>query len=231
MNNVLVIIPTYNEKNNVVRLIDELLEIKVNILIVDDNSPDKTYDVVEKYFGNNEKVNILIREKKLGLGSAYRDGFKWGLDNGFEYLVEMDADFSHQVNDLKALLLEKDEKNIILGSRYVSQGKVLGWSKRRSLLSKYANNFSSVITKSKINDMTSGFRIYSKYSLEKINYQNTKNNGYAFQIEMTVLAINNGVKIIEIPITFVERESGKSKMNSRIIIEALKYLFLYRFKK
>ena len=231
MNNVLVIIPTYNEKNNVVRLIDELLEIKVNILIVDDNSPDKTYDVVEKYFGNNEKVNILIREKKLGLGSAYRDGFNWGLDNGFEYLVEMDADFSHQVNDLKALLLEKDEKNIILGSRYVSQGKVLGWSKRRSLLSKYANNFSSFITKSKINDMTSGFRIYSKYSLEKINYQNTKNNGYAFQIEMTVLAISNGVKIIEIPITFVERESGKSKMNSRIIIEALKYLFLYRFKK
>ena len=93
MNNVLVIIPTYNEKNNVVKLIDELLEIKVNVLIVDDNSPDKTYDVVEKYFGNNGKVNILIREKKLGLGSAYRDGFKWGLDNGFEYLVEMDADF------------------------------------------------------------------------------------------------------------------------------------------
>mgnify|MGYP001429131809 FL=1 len=231
MNNVLVIIPTYNEKNNVVKLIDELLEIKVNVLIVDDNSPDKTYDVVEKYFGNNGKVNILIREKKLGLGSAYRDGFKWGLDNGFEYLVEMDADFSHQISDLKALLLEKNEKKIILGSRYISQGKVLGWSKRRSLLSKYANKFSSFITKSKISDMTSGFRIYSKHSLEKIKYQNTKNNGYAFQIEMTVLAINNGVKIIEIPITFIERESGKSKMNFRIIIEALKYLFLYRFKK
>ena len=231
MNNVLVIIPTYNEKNNVVKLIDELLEIKVNVLIVDDNSPDKTYDVVEKYFGNNGKVNILIREKKLGLGSAYRDGFKWGLDNGFEYLVEMDADFSHQISDLKTLLLEKNEKKIILGSRYISQGKVLGWSKRRSLLSKYANKFSSFITKSKISDMTSGFRIYSKHSLEKIKYQNTKNNGYAFQIEMTVLAINNGVKIIEIPITFIERESGKSKMNFRIIIEALKYLFLYRFKK
>ena len=139
--------------------------------------------------------------------------------------------FSHQISDLKALLLEKNEKKIILGSRYISQGKVLGWSKRRSLLSKYANKFSSFITKSKISDMTSGFRIYSKHSLEKIKYQNTKNNGYAFQIEMTVLAINNGVKIIEIPITFIERESGKSKMNFRIIIEALKYLFLYRFKK
>ena len=230
MDNVLIIIPTYNEKNNIVRLINDLLEIKVNVLIVDDNSPDKTYDVVEKYFGNNEKVNILIREKKLGLGSAYRDGFKWGLDNGFEYLVEMDADFSHQVSDLKSLLAEINLKKIILGSRYINEGTVIGWSRRRAMLSKYANKFSSFITKSKINDMTSGFRIYSKYALEKIDYQNTINNGYAFQIEMTVQAIKNNITITEVPITFVERESGKSKMNYRIIIEALIYLLIYRIK-
>jgi len=230
MDNVLVVIPTYNEKNNVVRLINDLLEIKVNVLIVDDNSPDKTYDVVEKYFGNNEKVNILIREKKLGLGSAYRDGFKWGLDNGFEYLVEMDADFSHQVSDLKSLLSEINLKKIVLGSRYINEGAVIGWSRRRALLSKYANKFSSFMTKSKINDMTSGFRIYSKYALEKIDYRNTVNNGYAFQIEMTVQAIKNSITITEVPITFVERESGKSKMNYRIIIEALMYLLIYRIK-
>jgi len=230
MDNVLIIIPTYNEKNNIVRLINDLLEIKVNVLIVDDNSPDKTYDVVEKYFGNNEKVNILIREKKLGLGSAYRDGFKWGLDNGFEYLVEMDADFSHQVSDLKSLLAEINLKKIVLGSRYIKEGAVIGWSRRRALLSKYANKFSSFMTKSKINDMTSGFRIYSKYALEKIDYRNTVNNGYAFQIEMTVQAIKNSITITEVPITFVERESGKSKMNYRIIIEALMYLLIYRIK-
>lgn len=230
MDNVLIVIPTYNEKNNIVRLINDLLEIKVNVLIVDDNSPDKTYDEIEKYFGNNEKVNILIREKKLGLGSAYRDGFKWGLDNGFEYLVEMDADFSHQVSDLKSLLSEINLKKIVLGSRYINEGAVIGWSRRRALLSKYANKFSSFMTKSKINDMTSGFRIYSKYALEKIDYQNTVSNGYAFQIEMTVQAIKNNIAITEVPITFVERESGKSKMNYRIIIEALMYLLIYRIK-
>lgn len=230
MDNVLIVIPTYNEKNNIVRLINDLLEIKVYVLIVDDNSPDKTYDEIEKYFGNNEKVNILIREKKLGLGSAYRDGFKWGLDNGFEYLVEMDADFSHQVSDLKSLLSEINLKKIVLGSRYINEGAVIGWSRRRALLSKYANKFSSFMTKSKINDMTSGFRIYSKYALEKIDYQNTVSNGYAFQIEMTVQAIKNNIAITEVPITFVEREFGKSKMNYRIIIEALMYLLNYRFK-
>ena len=230
MDNVLIIIPTYNEKNNIVRLINNLLELEVNILIVDDNSPDKTYDEVKKYFENNEKINILIREKKQGLGSAYREGFQWGLDNNFEYLVEMDADFSHQVSDLEALLLKRNEKKIVLGSRYVTQGKVIGWSRRRALLSKYANKFSSFVTKSKINDMTSGFRIYSKYALEKIDYQNTVNNGYAFQIEMTVQAIKNNIAITEVPITFVERESGKSKMNYRIIIEALMYLLIYRIK-
>lgn len=230
MDNVLIIIPTYNEKNNIVRLINQLLELKVNLLIVDDNSPDETCFEVEKYFGNNKKVNTLKREKKQGLGSAYRDGFKWGLNNNYEYFVEMDADFSHQVEDLKVLLLEKTKKNVVIGSRYINQGKVVGWSRRRRLLSKYANKFAGITTRTEISDMTSGFRIYSRHSLGEIGYSKTKNNGYAFQIEMTVRAVKNKIEVTEVPITFIEREVGKSKMNFRIIIEALMYLLTYRSK-
>ena len=156
MDNVLIILPTYNEIKNIVRLINKLLELKVNLLIVDDNSPDETYFEVEKYFGSNKKVNILKRESKQGLGSAYRDGFKWGLNNNYEYFVEMDADFSHRVEDLKVLLTEKTDKNIVIGSRYINQGKIIGWSRRRRLLSKYANKFASIVTRSEISDMTSG---------------------------------------------------------------------------
>ena len=230
MDNVLIIIPTYNEKNNIVPLINQLLELKVNLLIVDDNSPDETYFEVEKYFGSNNKVNTLKRATKQGLGSAYRDGFKWGLNNNYEYFVEMDADFSHQVEDLKVLLLEKTKKNVVIGSRYINQGKVVGWSRRRRLLSKYANKFAGIATRTEISDMTSGFRIYSRHSLEELGYSKTKNNGYAFQIEMTVCAIKKKIEVTEVPITFIEREVGKSKMNFRIIIEALMYLLTYRSK-
>lgn len=230
MDNVLIILPTYNEIKNIVRLINKLLELKVNLLIVDDNSPDETYFEVEKYFGSNKKVNILKRESKQGLGSAYRDGFKWGLNNNYEYFVEMDADFSHRVEDLKVLLTEKTDKNIVIGSRYINQGKIIGWSRRRRLLSKYANKFASIVTRSEISDMTSGFRVYSRHSLEELGYSKTKNNGYAFQIEMTVFAIKSKVKINEIPITFIEREAGKSKINFRIILEAVMYLLSYKSK-
>ena len=230
MDNVLIIIPTYNEKNNIVRLINQLLELKVNLLIVDDNSPDNTYFEVEKYFGSNNKVNTLKRATKQGLGSAYRDGFKWGLNNNYEYFVEMDADFSHQVEDLKVLLTYKTKKNVVIGSRYINQGKVVGWSRRRRLLSKYANKFAGIATRTEISDMTSGFRIYSRHSLEELGYSKTKNNGYAFQIEMTVCAIKKKIEVTEVPITFIEREVGKSKMNFRIIIEALMYLLTHRSK-
>ena len=230
MDNVLIIIPTYNEKNNIVRLINNLLELEVNILIVDDNSPDNTAKEVNKIFKDFKKVHLLIRQKKLGLGSAYRDGFKWGLENNFDYLLEMDADFSHRINDLKKLISEKNNADLIIGSRYIRYGKILGWSRRRRLLSVYANKFASYITNSKVKDMTSGFRVYSRKALEKIDFSNTENNGYAFQIEMTVLTINENLDIKEVPITFVEREKGKSKMSYKIVLEALKYLLLFKLK-
>jgi len=231
MDKLLVVIPTYNEKENIVKLISEILKLKLSILIVDDNSPDQTADTVNNFFKNNKNVNVLKRKQKLGLGSAYRDGFNWGIKNNFNYLVEMDADFSHQVNDLKKMIENKSENRLVIGSRYIPGGEIVGWSKRRELLSKFANKFVKFLTSSKVNDSTSGFRIYSKQVLEKIDYSKTTSNGYSFQIEMTLIAVDKGVDVIEVPITFLERAIGKSKMNYKIILEALKYLIVLKFKK
>jgi len=231
MSNVLVVIPTFNEKDNIVKLISQILELDLSVLVVDDNSPDHTADIVDNFYLNNNNVNILKRKQKLGLGSAYRDGFNWGIKNNFNYLVEMDADFSHQVNDLKKMIENKSENRLVIGSRYIPGGEIVGWSKRRELLSKFANKFVKFLTSSKVNDSTSGFRIYSKQVLEKIDYSKTTSNGYSFQIEMTLIAVDKGIDVIEVPITFLEREIGKSKMNYKIILEALKYLIVLKFKK
>lgn len=231
MDKLLVVIPTYNEKENIVKLIPEILKLNLCVLIVDDNSPDKTADTVNNFFKNNKNVNVLKRKQKLGLGSAYRDGFNWGIKNNFNYLVEMDADFSHQVNDLKKMIENKSENRLVIGSRYIPGGEIVGWSKRRELLSKFANKFVKFLTSSRVNDSTSGFRIYSKQVLEKIDYSKTTSNGYSFQIEMTLIAVDKGVDVVEVPITFFEREIGKSKMNYKIILEALKYLLFLKFKK
>ena len=155
----------------------------------------------------------------------------WGIINNFNYLVEMDADFSHQVDDLKKLLEKKSKNSLIIGSRYIPGGNIVGWSKRRETLSKYANRFVKFLSSSKINDSTSGFRVYSKEALKKIDYSKTKSNGYSFQIEMTLIAVDRGVEVLEVPITFLEREIGKSKMNYKIILEALQYLLSLKFKK
>ena len=231
MDKLLVVIPTYNEKENIVKLITEILKLDLCVLIVDDNAPDQTADTVNNFFKNNKNVNVLKRKQKLGLGSAYRDGFNWGIKNDFNYLVEMDADFSHQVNDLKKMIENKSENCLVIGSRYIPGGEIVGWSKRRELLSKFANKFVKFLTSSKVNDSTSGFRIYSKQVLEKIDYSKTTSNGYSFQIEMTLIAVDKGVDVVEVPITFFEREIGKSKMNYKIILEALKYLLFLKFKK
>ena len=227
----LVIFPTYNEKSNILHIIDEVLSHGFEVLVIDDNSPDKTYEIVEKSFKSNKDVHLIKREEKLGLGSAYREGFSWGLNRNYDYLIEMDADFSHRVEDLNKLIQFKDQNKLILGSRYVSDGNIVGWSFRRKLLSKYANKFAKLITSSNVNDMTSGFRIYPKKILEVINFQFTQNDGYAFQIEMTLLVTKNKFEILEIPIIFEERRSGKSKLDNQIIREALKYLLFFRFQK
>ena len=223
--NVLVITPTYNEAKNIEKFIENIQKLNLDLLIIDDNSPDGTADIVKKFSSNFNSINLIVRDKKLGLGSAYRKGFKWAEENNYKYVVEMDADFSHQFSDLQNLLDQRGPNRLVIGSRYIPGGKTEGWSLYRKSLSKYANLFSRILKQTDIKDMTSGFRVYSINALENSNYSESKSDGYAFQIEMALKCINSGVEVIEVPITFVERELGTSKMNYQIIIEAIKYLF------
>ncbi len=223
--NVLVITPTYNEAKNIEKFIENIQKLNLDLLIIDDNSPDGTADIVKKFSSNFNSINLIVRDKKLGLGSAYRKGFKWAEENNYKYVVEMDADFSHQFSDLQNLLYQRRPNRLVIGSRYIPGGKTEGWSLYRKALSKYANLFSRILKQTDIKDMTSGFRVYSINALENSNYSQSKSDGYAFQIEMALKCINSGVEVIEVPITFVERELGTSKMNYQIIIEAIKYLF------
>tara|TARA_A100001035_G_scaffold96544_1_gene75684 strand:+ start:3618 stop:4346 length:729 start_codon:yes stop_codon:yes gene_type:complete len=223
-NSHLVVIPTYNEIDNIEDFVNQIIKINVDILIVDDNSPDGTGDLVQKLSENLLQVNLLKRSGKLGLGSAYRDGFKWGLNEGYKYLIEMDADFSHSFSDLNNILQNSKNFDVVIGSRYIPGGGSNGWDFKRKLLSSYANKLSKVLLRSKINDMTSGFRSYSSEALNEINYFSTKSDGYSFQIEMTIRSIEKKLRIKEVPIIFTERSLGNSKMSKKIVYEA--FLFL-----
>lgn len=231
MNQTVVIIPTYNESENILSLLNELTVLDVDVVVIDDNSPDNTSKIVKNSRFYNTKVYLISREEKLGLGSAYRDGFAWALAKEYKYIVEMDADFSHSIHDLSKLLQKKENTDLIIGSRYVEGGAVEGWNRFRHTLSFFANRYAKFFTFCNVNDMTSGFRIYSDYALKSIDFHNTKSNGYAFQIEMTVLCVIKKLKIKEIPITFYERRNGKSKMSIRIVFEAIPKVFLLGLKR
>lgn len=228
---ILVVIPTYNESENIEKLIQELKSLEHHIMIVDDNSPDGTSEIVENLKEKNNNLYLIKRESKLGLGSAYRDGFKAAMNMGYEFFVEMDADFSHQTIDLVEMIKNIDKADVIIGSRYIEGGGIKGWNYKRRLLSKLANLFTQILFGYHIKDSTSGFRIYNRESLEKINFQKTKSDGYSFQIEMTYRANKKNLKILEIPITFYERREGESKMTGKIINEAIISLFKLRFGK
>ena len=230
-NNIVVIIPTYNESKNISILLDLLSNLKIDILIVDDNSPDGTGKIVQKFSDNHKNINLLERPEKLGLGSAYRDGFKWAIERDYKHCIEMDGDFSHTILDLQNMIKFKDDFDLVIGSRYIEGGKTEGWSNGRKLLSMTANNIAKIFLGIKVNDMTSGFRIYSKECLDDINYFNTTSNGYAFQIEMTYLSSLKNKTIKEVPITFYERNLGESKMSKAIVLEAIKFLIFSKFKR
>ena len=220
----LVVIPTYNEIDNIEEFIIQISNFDVSVLIVDDNSPDGTGKVVEDITKINKKINLMKRNEKLGLGSAYRDGFKWGLDKGYSYLLEMDADFSHRFEDLVQILEASFSADIVIGSRYIEEGGSIGWDTRRKMLSSFANKLSKFLLKTKINDMTSGFRCYSNKALLEISYATTKSDGYAFQVEMSARAVQKQLSIKEVPIIFNERRLGNSKMSKKIVYEAFLYL-------
>lgn len=227
----IVIIPTYNEIDNIKNLIEKLKKKNLHILVVDDNSPDNTAAEVRNLIIKFDNIYLLERSSKQGLGSAYRDGFKFALDKGYEYLIQMDADFSHTVEDLLIMINQSSEFDLVIGSRYIKGGDTVGWSKSREFLSKTANYYSRFLCGYKIYDSTSGFRIYSSNGLTLNSYQKTKSDGYGFQIEMTFRSFVKGLKIIEVPIKFQERREGKSKMNRKIIFEAIFLVLRLRLSK
>jgi dolichol-phosphate mannosyltransferase len=226
MNKILLITPTYNEASNIQKFIDSAEGIdEIDLLVVDDNSPDGTADIVTVNIKKNKKLYLISRAGKLGLGTAYLEGFDWFLNSNYDFCVQMDSDFSHSFEDLVKLLKFRRDADLVIGSRYISGGSTKGWSTYRRLLSKYANILSKSILRSNINDLTGGFKILSRDVIAEILKSKPSSNGYTFQIEVNNLIERKKFKIIEVPITFVEREYGKTKMNYQIIIEAIKYLF------
>ena len=232
----LIVIPTYNEAMNVPILIPRLFKyIKdISILIVDDGSPDGTAEICRKLSKDYPNLFVETRAKKSGLGGAYRHGFKWGLERGYEEFIEIDADMSHRVRDLAEMLKAKEkdpEIGLIIGSRWTRGGATINWSWRRQLLSRAANIYVRIMLGMGINDSTAGFRIYSSELLRKIPLQEIKSEGYSFQIEMTRAAKLAGAKIVEVPITFRERESGVSKMSGAIVREAMLLVTVWGLKR
>ena len=215
-----VVIPTYNERKNIVALVRKILDLNINnlkILIVDDNSPDDTAEVVERTY--LDQVEIIKRSKKMGLGSAYVEGFKRALDQGADMIVEMDADFSHQPYKIPELIACVNSGNdVCLGSRRVEGGAVIGWNLTRKIMSNLAMEFSRILLGLKTKDVTGGFRCFHKRVFDKIDLNSIKSNGYAFQEEMIYLLEKNNFKIKEIPITFVDRQRGSSKLGYKEII-------------
>jgi dolichol-phosphate mannosyltransferase len=220
----IVVIPTYNEKENIGNLLSTILRMEedIHILVVDDNSPDGTADIVKKFIQENpETVHILSREKKEGLGKAYVAGFKWCLEKGYNLIAEMDADFSHNPYDLPRLFKAvSEEADVAIGSRYVTGVNVVNWSMSRVLMSYLASKYVRFITGLDICDATAGFVCYRKEVLEKVNLDKIKFKGYAFQIEMKFKAFKKGFYIVEVPIIFTDRSQGVSKMSLGIFKEA-----------
>ena len=233
MNNkkALVIIPTYNESDNITDIVPKILiqdEI-LDVLIVDDNSPDGTAELVKEMMTKDERIHLIEREGKLGLGSAYIRGFKYALSRGYDLIFEMDADFSHNPNDIPAFLIAIKEADLVIGSRYCKGINVVNWPLKRLLLSVMASKYVRMITGIPIMDPTGGFKCFKRKVLEAIDLEQIMSDGYSFQIEMNYKAWKKGFKISEIPIVFVERRSGESKMSKAIVREAIFVVWKLRF--
>ena len=212
----LVVIPTYNESESISQILSALKPLDCDVLVIDDGSPDGTAQIVR-----NLGIEVIERAGKQGLGSAYRAGFSLAMDRGYTYIIQMDADGSHQVSDLEKMMEWIGSADLLIGSRYVKDGGVANWSTFRKNLSKSANKYANVILSLGIKDTTSGFRIYTSALVKKMEISTIRSEGYCFQIEMTRRAISRGGSVAEIPITFIERAHGVSKMSFMIALEAV----------
>jgi dolichol-phosphate mannosyltransferase len=220
----LVIIPTYNERDNILKVLQALSDLKItnlDILIIDDNSPDGTAEVVKEYMKQNQQIHLLQRAGKLGLGTAYITGFRYALEKSYEYIFEMDADLSHDPKEIPNFLEAIKEADLIIGSRYVTGVNVINWPLMRLFISVMASKYTRMITGMPFRDCTSGFKCFRRAVLAKIPLDQIDSSGYSFQIEMNFKAWQRGFKIKEIPIIFYERTVGSSKMSKRIILEAM----------
>lgn len=212
----LVVIPTYNESRSIGLILESLKSLDCDVLVVDDGSPDGTAKVAQEL-----GVEVIKRAGKLGLGSAYRTGFSIAIERGYTYIIQMDADGSHQVADLEKMMDWIGSADLIIGSRWVADGGIANWSKFREYLSKSANTYANLLLSLGVRDTTSGFRIYTSALLKKMEISTIRSEGYCFQIEMTRRAIARGGSVAEVPITFIERVHGVSKMSFAIALEAV----------
>jgi dolichol-phosphate mannosyltransferase len=232
----LVVIPTYNEAESIEALLNSIFDTVYGceVLVIDDGSPDKTAEICKKLREKHQHLHLMERSEKSGLGSAYRDGFAWALDREFDEIIEMDADGSHQVADLMRMIdsVSRDpQAGLVIGSRWIKGGATQNWSKAREILSRVANRYVRIALGMGVHDSTSGFRIYSAATLRRINIDHIRSEGYSFQIEMTLAAKKTGAKIIEVPITFKERENGVSKMSKKIVFEAISLVTAWGLKR
>lgn len=228
-----VIIPTYNEIANIEKMLNTLNQLHpaLNILIIDDGSPDGTADVVKSFQNQKNNLFLLERTGKLGLGTAYIKGFKWALEKGFEGVITMDCDFSHEPEAIPSFVENLQKNDLVVGSRYTGGIRIMNWPMHRLLLSYFASIYARIITGIPFLDSTGGFNAYSRKALSSINLDKVFSIGYAFQIELKYKVWSLGLPCKEIPITFFERSEGKSKMSRKIIFEAVINVFRMRFKK
>ncbi len=228
----LVCVPTYNECENILPILGAILteNPQVHVLVIDDNSPDGTAKLVKNLIETEKRVYLLSRAGKEGLGKAYLAGFDWGLKNGYEVVVEMDADFSHRPVDLKKILEAIKEKDFVIGSRYVPGGATLNWGRVRKIISRGGSLYSRIILGFPVHDWTGGFNAWKRNVLQGIHLEQVGSEGYSFQIELKYRACKEKFKFQEVPILFEDRRVGQSKMRFRIVIEALWRVWIMRFK-
>lgn len=232
MSNYVVIIPTYNEAETLRKAVTETLAAdgRLDVLVVDDNSPDGTGKLANELAVANPRVKVLHRPEKQGLGPAYLAGYAWAIENNYEFLIGMDADGSHRADDLPKLLRASRNADLVIGSRYVPGAQILNWPLHRLLMSRFGNWYARFLLRSKIRDITAGFRIYRVDLLRRLDLASVNAKGYAFQIFLTQLVAKAQGKIVEVPITFVERTLAKSKMTKRIVLEAFWMVLLLALK-
>jgi dolichol-phosphate mannosyltransferase len=229
----LIVVPTYNERDNVRDIADRLLAAlpETDLLFVDDNSPDGTGQIQDELAAENPRVHVMHRAGKLGLGTAYVQGFRWGMDRGYDYLFEMDADGSHDPHYLPQMLaLAEDGADAVIGSRYVPGGGTVNWGLGRKFISRGGSIYARIVLGIDVRDVTAGFLCWRRSALEAIHIETITSNGYSFQIEMKYRALKKGLRLVETPIVFVDRQVGQSKMSRAIVVEALWKVWALRFR-